>query len=398
MNILPDLANLPLALRVEISENAFRKSLTQSELAAQQAIILEVLRRQNQPGRRTDLEPQSDTSAKVLAEVNGRPTEIVGRMFGESHAQIEKRLAIMRAAEAEPERFGKLVADMDRTGRVDGPFKRLRVARQAEAIRAEPPPYPGRGPYRVIVADPPWPYELRKKDPSHRATHPYPQMSIAEICAESEKVKALAHEDCILWLWTTNHHMREAFVVLDAWGFKHKTILTWAKDRFGTGDWLRGQTEHCYSRCAASRLYGFSTNRRSSQARCARTRRSRRNSMPSSKGSARHRVIASCSRAELARIGTATATNTWRRPRGERRSRARAARTRLARGFPRQRPRRLRRPSSRARARGIPERLPQLAAREAQRLLRRLQLWLHRPPTPPRRVPRISRADEDRTQ
>jgi N6-adenosine-specific RNA methylase IME4 len=245
MNILPDLANLPLALRVEISENAFRKSLTQSELAAQQAIILEVLRRQNQPGRRTDLEPQSDTSAKVLAEVNGRPTEIVGRMFGESHAQIEKRLAIMRAAEAAPERFGKLVADMDRTGRVDGPFKRLKVARQAEAIRAEPPPYPGRGPYRVIVADPPWPYELRKKDPSHRATHPYPQMSIAEICAESEKVKALAHEDCILWLWTTNHHMREAFVVLDAWGFEHKTILTWAKDRFGTGDWLRGQTEHC---------------------------------------------------------------------------------------------------------------------------------------------------------
>ncbi len=39
--------------------------------------------------------------------------------------------------------------------------------------------------------------------------------------------------------------MREAFTVLDAWGFKQKTILTWAKDRMGTGDWLRGQTEHC---------------------------------------------------------------------------------------------------------------------------------------------------------
>ena len=23
-----------------------------------------------------------------------------------------------------------------------------------------------------------------------------------------------------------------------------RTILTWAKDRFGNGDWLRGQTEH----------------------------------------------------------------------------------------------------------------------------------------------------------
>ncbi|MGA2513319.1 MAG: MT-A70 family methyltransferase, partial [Candidatus Limnocylindrales bacterium] len=28
-------------------------------------------------------------------------------------------------------------------------------------------------------------------------------------------------------------------------GFEPKTILTWAKDRMGTGDWLRGQTEHC---------------------------------------------------------------------------------------------------------------------------------------------------------
>ncbi len=39
--------------------------------------------------------------------------------------------------------------------------------------------------------------------------------------------------------------MRDAFSVVEAWGFRHRTILTWAKDRMGTGDWLRGQTEHC---------------------------------------------------------------------------------------------------------------------------------------------------------
>ena len=47
-------------------------------------------------------------------------------------------------------------------------------------------------------------------------------------------VKSRAHKDCILWLWTTNAHMRVAFDVLDAWGFKFKTILTWVKDRIGT--------------------------------------------------------------------------------------------------------------------------------------------------------------------
>jgi N6-adenosine-specific RNA methylase IME4 len=68
-------------------------------------------------------------------------------------------------------------------------------------------------------------------------------MSIAEICALS--VVSVAHHDCVLWLWTTNQHMREAFSVLDAWGFQQKTILTWFKDQMGCGDWLRGQTEHC---------------------------------------------------------------------------------------------------------------------------------------------------------
>jgi N6-adenosine-specific RNA methylase IME4 len=58
-------------------------------------------------------------------------------------------------------------------------------------------------------------------------------------------VTNLAHDDALLWLWTTNSYLREAFSVVDSRGFRHKTVLTWAKDRIGTGDWLRGQTEHC---------------------------------------------------------------------------------------------------------------------------------------------------------
>jgi N6-adenosine-specific RNA methylase IME4 len=232
------LRKLPYALRVEIEENAARKELTQSELAEVQARILAELRKQAKPGARTDL-----TSEKSFPEV--RATEIVGALFNESHKQVEKRIAVVEAAEAEPEKFGKLVDDMDRTGRVNGPYKRLKVIRQAVSIRAEPPPYPNLGPYRVIVADPPWPYEKRQEDPSHRGVLPYTSMSIEQICAEADKVASIAHDDCVLWLWATNHHMREAFEVLDAWDFQQKTILTWVKDKMGMGDWLRGQTEHC---------------------------------------------------------------------------------------------------------------------------------------------------------
>jgi N6-adenosine-specific RNA methylase IME4 len=94
-----------------------------------------------------------------------------------------------------------------------------------------------------MVVDPPWTYEKRDADPSQRGALPYAAASTADICKQS--VPSIAAPDCILWLWVTNHHLREAFTVLDAWGFEQKTTLTWIKDKMGTGDWLRGQTEHC---------------------------------------------------------------------------------------------------------------------------------------------------------
>ena len=232
VNVVP----LTEIVRGEFAENIVRKGFLPSEI--------EAIRRA--------LEPQEKKAAKGRMAEGGkggklstpsRARDKVAAVAGISGRTLDKIRDVCDAAEAEPERFGKLKDDMDRTGRVNGPHKRLKVARQAEAIRKEPPPLPSRGPYRVIAADPPWPYELRKVDPSHRATQPYPQMSIAEICAL--RVADIAHADCILWLWTTNHHMREAFNVLDAWGFKQKTILTWVKPKMSTGDWLRGQTEHC---------------------------------------------------------------------------------------------------------------------------------------------------------
>jgi N6-adenosine-specific RNA methylase IME4 len=82
---------------------------------------------------------------------------------------------------------------------------------------------------------------------------PYPTMTVDEIKALEIQVgdgaKApvfdFAEKNAILWLWTTNGHLRQAYGVLDAWGFEYKAMLTWAKDLPGTGAWLQGQTEHC---------------------------------------------------------------------------------------------------------------------------------------------------------
>ncbi|MBM4034144.1 MAG: hypothetical protein FJ291_20520 [Planctomycetes bacterium] len=115
-------------------------------------------------------------------------------------------------------------------------------AEAAEVLRNAPEPLPC-GPFSVIVADPPWPYETRAADATHRAAMPYPDMSLEEI--RRLPVEGLAAEDSILWLWTTNAHLPVAFSVAEAWGFTYKTLLTWVKDHMGAGDWLRGQTEQC---------------------------------------------------------------------------------------------------------------------------------------------------------
>jgi N6-adenosine-specific RNA methylase IME4 len=226
--------DLDAVARGEFAENAVRKDFTLSEAVA--------IKRTLEPMERAAAQERMLTGKPSGNFPKGRALDKVAKVVGKDRATLAKAEAVVDAAEAEPERFGKLLADMDRSGKASGPYKRLQAITQAATIRDEPPPLPGKGPYRVLVADPPWPYE-RDEDPTHRATYDYPQMSVAEICALA--VGSIAAPDSILWLWTTNHHVREAFAALDAWGFVQKTILTWAKDRMGCGDWLRGQTEHC---------------------------------------------------------------------------------------------------------------------------------------------------------
>lgn len=121
--------------------------------------------------------------------------------------------------------------------------KKLEAKRQlAEEIKAEPIPHV-EGPFRVIAIDPPWKYDNRVDDITHRGRNQYPDMDAAAI--EALPVARLAHDDCVLWLWTTNAFMHDAFHCLDAWGFTPKTILTWNKQILGLGDYLRNITEHC---------------------------------------------------------------------------------------------------------------------------------------------------------
>lgn len=236
----------------EYAENVFRKNFTPSELADIADAIEPVERAEAQKRQRAgkgDDGSGGRGKTKNLRgsspKVSGKALDKVAKIVGRDRKTITKARAVRDAARAEPAKFGGLQEAMDRTGRVNGVYMRLRMMQQAEALRREQPPLPNRGPYRVIVVDAPWKFWKRDADPSTRGRRPYPSMDLAELCALD--VASIAHQDCILWLWTTNAHLLagDALAVLNAWGFKPKTMLTWGKDRMGTGDWLRGKTEHC---------------------------------------------------------------------------------------------------------------------------------------------------------
>jgi ParB family transcriptional regulator, chromosome partitioning protein len=70
--------------------------------------------------------------------------------------------------------------------------RQAKIVGQAEAIKHEPPPFP-QGPFRVITIDPPWTYDHRAEDATHRAAHPSPSLTLAALHALPPLCSPLSH-------------------------------------------------------------------------------------------------------------------------------------------------------------------------------------------------------------
>lgn len=102
-------------------------------------------------------------------------------------------------------------------------------------------PFPNKK-YKTIYADPPWP-EYGGGKIKRGADKHYDLMKVKDIIALP--VTEISEDNAHLYLWTTNNYLPAALEVMKAWGFTYKTIITWGKDKFGLGQYFRGQTEHC---------------------------------------------------------------------------------------------------------------------------------------------------------
>jgi N6-adenosine-specific RNA methylase IME4 len=93
--------------------------------------------------------------------------------------------------------------------------------------------------FGTIMADPPWAYGNHATRGS--ATRHYGTMSLDAL--KALPVADLAAKDSHLHLWATMPLLPDALTLLAAWGFAYRSALVWDKERFGTGNYYRVQTE-----------------------------------------------------------------------------------------------------------------------------------------------------------
>jgi N6-adenosine-specific RNA methylase IME4 len=97
--------------------------------------------------------------------------------------------------------------------------------------------------FATIVVDPPWDWgDEGDQDQLGRARPDYSTMTIEQL--HGLGVADLADDDCHLYLWITNRSLPKGFALMEAWGFRYVTAITWVKPSFGMGNYFRGQTEH----------------------------------------------------------------------------------------------------------------------------------------------------------
>ena len=121
-----------------------------------------------------------------------------------------------------------------------------RIKRQQGIKKA--PPFPD-GKYQVIYADPPWKYNNAISSWGPASLH-YDCLPLDDIIGlrdgQGTLVTDVFADNSVLFMWVTNPFLRDAFRIIDAWGFEYKTNIVWVKTdlrRPGSGFYVRGRHE-----------------------------------------------------------------------------------------------------------------------------------------------------------
>lgn len=220
----------------EVHENVHRKDFLPTEIEA----IAKVL----EPIERAEAKERMLAGKPSEKFTEGQAMDKIAAAVGVSRPTLGKIREVVRAAGEEPEKYEFLVDQMDKTGSVDGAYKKLRRERRKEKAKEAVQGMPS-GTYNVIVADPPWEYDNRIEKWGPAELH-YETMPLKAICDLGDELPVA--DDAVLFLWVTNAFLEDVFEVVHAWDFEYKTNIVWVKTdlrRPGSGWYVRGRHELC---------------------------------------------------------------------------------------------------------------------------------------------------------
>jgi len=116
----------------EYAENEYRKAFTLPEAVAIKR-ALEPLEKAAAKKRQRESKGRGKKGGQVAPPLRGRAADKAAEATGMARRTLEKAEAIVDAAEAEPAKFGPLLEQMDRSGKVDGAYRKLLEARDGKS-------------------------------------------------------------------------------------------------------------------------------------------------------------------------------------------------------------------------------------------------------------------------
>ncbi len=171
---------------------------------------------------------QSDTLIRDVAEELGVPEVTAKRRLKaaddfEKLPDAEKK----RAAESE-DPHAKGIAVKEHRRKAAEEKREQRRAENRKKVDAAPDIASIEGVFATIVIDPPWDWgDEGDCDQLGRARPTFDTMPVEKIAALP--VAKRADDDCHLYLWITNRSLPKGFGLLEGWGFRYVTCITWCK-------------------------------------------------------------------------------------------------------------------------------------------------------------------------
>lgn len=180
----------------------------------------------DEKGTRTDLTLVHDTSKLKAIKTTGKDRSTLNRWVKE--AEIDGDMI---------KEYGSICKKENKEMTTAGLLNYSN--QQQEPV--EPPPMQ-KGIYRIIYADPPWKYTeqgltgvsdtYNRGDEYGNVEKHYPQLTIKELC-EMELPKT--EDNAVLFLWVTSPFLMKSNQVIEAWGFKYKSLFVWDKIKHNFG-------------------------------------------------------------------------------------------------------------------------------------------------------------------